>query len=100
MIGRMPSGKPPPVIEPVAPASRSGISVMASSPSHGPSMASPPRRISSRSFDAAPGVSILKYATCSISFAMRARNGADSTVPLAGASWIMMGMSTASDSRA
>ncbi len=30
---------------------------------------------------------------------MRARNGADSTVPLAGASWIMMGMSIASDTR-
>ena len=49
-----------PVIAPVAPASRSGSSVIASSPSHGPSMASPPRWISSRSLAAAPAVSILK----------------------------------------
>ena len=60
MIWRMPSGKPPPVIDPVAPASRSAISVIASSPSHGPTIASPPSAISSRSLAAARGTSILK----------------------------------------
>src|SRR6185295_16819417 len=99
MIGRMPSAKPPPVIAPVAPASRSGSSVMPSSPSHGPSIASAPSRISSRSLLAAPAVSILKYDTCSISRAMRASSGALSTVPLTGASWIMIGIDSASDRR-
>ena len=60
---------------PVAPASRSAISVIASSPSNGPSMASPPASISARSLAAACGVSILKSFTCSISRAMRARKG-------------------------
>jgi hypothetical protein len=63
-------------------------------------MAEPPSAISSRSLDAAPAVSILKYFTCSISRAMRARKAAPSGVPLTGASWIMIGMSIASDSRA
>ncbi|MCY1249423.1 hypothetical protein D9M72_629560 [compost metagenome] len=93
----MPSGKPAPVMAPVAPVSRSAISVMASSPSQGPTMASPPSSISSRSLAAACGTSILKYDTLPISRAMRARNGALSVVPLTGASWIMMGMSMASE---
>jgi hypothetical protein len=54
-------------------------------------------RINSRSFAAACGVSILKYATCSISRAIRASSAANSVVPLTGASWIMIGMSIASD---
>ncbi|MNY25561.1 hypothetical protein D3C86_1593530 [compost metagenome] len=70
---------------------------MASSPSHGPSMAAPPSAIRSRSFEAAPAVSILKYDTCSISRAIFASSAADSGVPATGASWIMMGISTASD---
>ena len=47
-------------IVPVAPASRSAISVMLSSPSNGPTMASPPAAISARSLAAVPGTSILK----------------------------------------
>ncbi|MCY1250935.1 hypothetical protein D9M72_646320 [compost metagenome] len=93
----MPSGKPAPVIAPVAPASRSAISVIASSPSQGPTMASPPSSISSRSLAAACGTSILKYETLASSRAMRARKGAESVVPLTGASWIMMGMSMAAE---
>lgn len=46
---------------------------------------------------AAPAVSILKYDTCAISRAMRASSAAGSGVPATGASWIMMGMSMASD---
>ena len=42
-------------------------------------------------------VSILKYDTCSISRAMRARKAGDIGVPATGASWIMMGMRSASD---
>ncbi|MNT30995.1 hypothetical protein D3C72_1668150 [compost metagenome] len=72
---------------------------MASSPSQGPSTAPPPSAIRSRSLVAAPAVSILKYDTCSISRAMRASSAADIGVPATGASWIMMGMSTASETR-
>ncbi len=63
-------------------------------------MASPPSEISSRSLLAAPAVSILKYATFSISRAMRARKAADNGVPATGASWIMIGMRIAFDTRA
>ena len=45
---------------PVAPASRSAMRVIASSPSQGPSMASPPSAIRVRSLPAAIGTSILK----------------------------------------
>ena len=45
---------------PVAPASRSAIRVMDSSPSKGPSMAAPPAAIRARSLAAAWAVSILK----------------------------------------
>jgi len=48
------------VMVPVAPASRSAISVIASSPSKGPTTASPPASISARSLFAVPGTSILK----------------------------------------
>ncbi len=66
----------------------------------GPRPQRQPCAISSRSLLAAPAVSILKYATCSISRAMRARKAADSGVPATGASWIMIGMPIASDTRA
>ena len=85
---------------PVAPASRSAISVIASSPSKGPSMASPPAAISARSLAAACGVSILKSRTCSISRAMRARKGTESVTPEIGASCTMIGMPPASPTRA
>ena len=80
---------------PVAPASRSAISVIDSSPSNGPSMASPPAAIRARSLAAAIGVSTLSQRTVGSSFAMKARNGTDSVTPLRGASCTMIGMSTA-----
>jgi hypothetical protein len=52
--GRMPSAKPPPVMALVAPAFQVGQQGDGFPPSHGPSMASPPRAISSRSLPAAP----------------------------------------------
>ena len=62
-------------------------------------MAAPPTRISSRILLAACGISSLKYFTFAMLCAMRASSATDSGVPATGASWIMMGMSIASDSR-
>src|SRR5258706_5191853 len=97
---RMPSGTPPPVMEPVAPASISGYKVMPSSPSQGPSMAALPRRIISRNFAAAWAISILRWRMLALSLARRTRNCAESSVPVTGASWIMTGMETAAETRA
>ena len=83
------------VIDPVAPASRSASRVIASSPSIGASMASPPSAISARSLAAACGHSILNSFTISISRAMRTSSGTGSSTPDMGASWTMIGMPTA-----
>jgi len=76
------------------------MSVIDSSPSNGPAMASPAASSRARSFAAVPGTSILKYRTRPSSRASRARSETDSVTPLSGASWTMIGTDTASATRA